>query len=115
MSSGALPHPHTSHSDRVVGRRPPHFSTAVHRWLRSVWLGYMRYHAVPGNLSTLWAFRDELIRLWRLRLRRRSQRGSVDWDRMSRLARQWLPYPRALHPYPDQRLRVTTRSRSPVR
>ena len=66
----------------------------------------MNYHAVPGNLPTLWAFRDELIRLWRLRLRRRSQKGYVTWNRMKRLAQRWLPYPRVIHPYPDQRLRV---------
>jgi group II intron reverse transcriptase/maturase len=78
----------------------------VGRWLRSVWLGYMRYHAVPGNLSTLWSFRNELTRLWHLRLRRRSHKGYVGWQRMSRLERLYLPIPRVLHPYPDQRLRV---------
>jgi hypothetical protein len=87
----------------------------VGQWLRSVWLGYARYHAVPGNLQTLWAFRDELTRLWRLRLRRRSQKGYVAWDRMSRLARRWLPYPHVLHPYPEQRLCVSTRGKSLVR
>lgn len=87
-------------------KRTHHPVPVVGRWLRSVWIGYMNYHAVPGNLPTLWAFRDELTRLWRLRLGRRSQKGYVTWDRMSRLARQWLPYPRVIHPYPDQRLRV---------
>lgn len=78
----------------------------VGRWLRSVWLGYMRYHAVPGNLSTLFSFRKELTRLWHLRLRRRSQKGYVDWNRMSRLERIYLPRPRVCHLYPDERLRV---------
>jgi group II intron reverse transcriptase/maturase len=78
----------------------------VGRWLRSVWQGYMRYHAVPGNLSTLWSFRSELTRLWHRRLCRRSQKGYVPWGRMARLERQWLPLPRVYHPYPDQRLRV---------
>lgn len=87
-------------------RRTHHPVPVVGRWLRSVWIGYMNYHAVPGNLPTLWAFRDELTRLWRLRLRRRSQKGYVTWNRMKRLARRWLPYPRDIHPYPDQRLRV---------
>ena len=31
------------------------------------------------------------------------------------LAEQWLPKPHILHPYPAQRLRVTTRGKSPVR
>jgi len=78
----------------------------VGRWLRSVWMGYMRYHAVPGNLSTLYAFRKELTRLWHKRLCRRSQRGYVVWARMRRLERQWLPRPQIMHQYPDQRLRV---------
>ena len=82
------------------------FFPVVAGWLRSVWLGYMRYHAVPGNLSTLWAFRAELTRLWHLRLRRRSHKGYVDWRRMSRVERIYLPRPRVCHLYPDQRLRV---------
>ena len=39
-------------------------------------------------------------------LSRRSQKGYVNWDRMNRLARRWIPKPRILHPYPDQRLCV---------
>jgi hypothetical protein len=32
----------------------------------------------------------------------------VDWRRMYRLAKAWLPPVRILHPWPEQRLCVTT-------
>jgi Mn-containing catalase len=41
-------------------------------------------------------------------LERRSQRSKILWERMNRLASKYLPNPRICHPYPDQRLRVTT-------
>lgn len=87
----------------------------VGAWLMASWRGYEQYHAVPGNLATLWALRDDLIRRWRLRLRRRSQRGYVTWERMDTLAKRFLPYPEQRHPYPYQRLCVTTQGKSPVR
>jgi hypothetical protein len=39
----------------------------------------------------------------------------MTWQRMYAFAEQWLPKPHILHPYPAQRLRVTTQGRSPVR
>src|SRR5499425_1162027 len=45
------------------------------KWLRSVVQGYFNYHAVPGNLDSLWTFRVRVLRLWRTILRRRSQRS----------------------------------------
>ena len=38
----------------------------------------------------------------------------LTWQRMYRLATQWLPESYIMHPYPAQRLRVTTRGKSPV-
>lgn len=35
------------------------------QWLRSVVQGYFNYHAVPGNIDSLSAFRYRVIRLWR--------------------------------------------------
>ena len=87
----------------------------VGEWLEKVVSGYYRYHAVPGNARTLWAFRFHVGRLWWRTLKRRSQRSRWNWVRMTRLIDRWLPCPRILHPYPEQRLRVTTRGRSPVR
>ena len=85
------------------------------RWLASVVRGHMAYYAVPGNIRAVRAFRTQVTRHWRTALRSRSQRGHLNWNRMNRLATRWLPPPRILHPYPDERFAVRTRGRSPVR
>ena len=72
-------------------------------WLRRVLQGYFAYHAVWTNLRRLRSFRDQVIRAWLHALRRRSQRHRMPWTRMGRLAKQWLPPVRALHPWPGQR------------
>lgn len=77
------------------------------RWLGMVVRGYNAYHAVPTNISSLSTFRHHVIQLWRRSLRRRSQKGYVTWTRMDRLSAQWLPLPRILHPWPEQRFAVT--------
>jgi RNA-directed DNA polymerase len=84
-------------------------------WLKSVLLGHYRSYAVPRNGSLLTVFRDAIRRSWGQTLRRRSQRHRMTWPRMYALAEHWLPKPHILHPYPAQRLCVTTRGRSPVR
>jgi hypothetical protein len=76
------------------------------KWLRSIVQGYFNYHAVPGNIDSLHAFRNRLVRLWRTMLIHRSQRHHLNWARMQRLAEQWLPKPRVLHPYPRVRFDV---------
>jgi RNA-directed DNA polymerase len=76
-------------------------------WLRSVSQGFYQYHAVPGNLRAMNAFRHRLRRLWRGTLRHRSQRPNVSWDRIGPLFDRWLPAPRVLHPYPDARFDAT--------
>ncbi len=85
------------------------------KWLTRVLDGHYRYYGVPGNSASMGFFRDRLTVLWRLALRRRSQKGQLTWVRMNRLARRWLPLPKIRHPYPSQRLRVSTCGRSPVR
>ena len=87
-------------------RRMHHPVPEVGRWLGSVLRGYYNYHAVPGNLGTLKGFRTQVYWMWRWILRRRSQRSKLTKTRMERLAKRWLPEPRRIHPYPDQRLRV---------
>jgi group II intron reverse transcriptase/maturase len=77
-------------------------------WLKSVLNGHFRYYGVPHNKPALDAFRSEVARLWRRTLSRRSQKGHVTWQRMARLKRRWFPSARIHHPYPDQRLCVTT-------
>ncbi len=85
------------------------------RWLGSVVRGHCAYYAVPGNRKAVAAFRTQVTRHWHQALRRRSQRSRLDWKRMNRLANRWLPPARVTHPFPDVRLGVRTRGRSPVR
>jgi RNA-directed DNA polymerase len=75
-------------------------------WLKQVVTGFYNYHAVPTNAHALWSFRDEVIRRWQQTLGRRSQNGYLNWARMMRLADDWLPKPRILHPWPEQRFAV---------
>lgn len=77
------------------------------RWLQAVVRGFFAYHAVPTNAKALGAFHHYVTDLWRRTLRRRSQKTRVTWQRMTRLAADWLPSPRILHPWPDQRFAVT--------
>jgi RNA-directed DNA polymerase len=87
----------------------------VGRWLRSVLRGHYNYYGVPHNGRAMNAFRYYVGRLWLQSLRRRSQKTSLNWERMSLIVGRWLPYPKIRHPYPEQRLRVFTQGRSPVR
>jgi RNA-directed DNA polymerase len=75
-------------------------------WLTRVLRGYYQYHAIPGNSRALRAFQHEAALAWRWTLQRRSQKGRMQWRRFEALVQQWLPAPRILHPFPDQRLRV---------
>jgi RNA-directed DNA polymerase len=77
------------------------------KWLKQVIRGYFNYHAVPTNNRALLGFRDEIVRSWRRILIRRSQRDSTGWERMRELADDWLPKPKILHPWPNQRFAVT--------
>jgi hypothetical protein len=85
------------------------------RWLGSVVRGYLGYYAVPGNGRAVRAFRTQVTRHWYKALRSRSQRHRLNWERMDRLARRWLPPARILHPYPQVRFAASTQGRSPVR
>jgi RNA-directed DNA polymerase len=77
------------------------------KWLKQVVAGYFRHFAVPTNIRALKVFRDEVIRRWRQALRRRSQKARMTWTRIAMLADYWLPRPRILHPWPNQRFAVT--------
>jgi len=75
-------------------------------WLAQVVRGFFAYHAVPTNGAALGAFRYYVKRLWLHALRRRSQKDRFSWQRMNRLADDWLPQPRILHPWPNVRFAV---------
>jgi RNA-directed DNA polymerase len=77
------------------------------RWLAQVIRGYFAYHAVPTNSSALSAFRYHVTRLWLRTLRRRSQKDNFTWERITKLAEDFLPQPRILHPWPSIRFAVT--------
>ena len=77
------------------------------KWLKSVMSGYFAYHAVPTNMRSLQKFRHRVMVAWRQTLRRRSQKDGMNWQRMIQIADAWLPMPRVLHPWPDQRFAVT--------
>ena len=76
------------------------------KWLKQVISGFFNYHAVPTNFSALAAFRSHIIDLWRRALQRRSQKDHTTWDRIRKPADEWLPKPRTLHPWPQQRFAV---------
>ena len=77
------------------------------QWLGTVIKGYFAYFAVPTNTYLLSAFRYHISMKWFQSLRRRSQRHRLKWERMSQLIDRFLPSPRVLHPWPDQRFGVT--------
>ena len=85
---------------------------ATGRWLGRVVQGWMNYHAVPGNRQRLSQFVDGVSKLWLQQLRKRSQRSRWTWARMHRLIRRYLPRPRILHPYPNQRFRARLAARA---
>jgi group II intron reverse transcriptase/maturase len=76
------------------------------KWLVQVIRGYFAYHAVPTNRPALGAFRYYVVRLWLRALRRRSQKDKFGWTRIEKLADDWLPQPRILHPWPHVRFAV---------
>jgi RNA-directed DNA polymerase len=96
-------------------RRMHHPIPAVGRWLKSALRGHYNYYGVPRNGRAMSAFRYHVGHLWFRALRRRSQKTSLNWERMARIIERYLPYPKIRHPYPEQRLRVITPGRSPVR
>jgi group II intron reverse transcriptase/maturase len=77
------------------------------KWLAQVITGHFNYFAVPTNGRALASFRFYVIDLWQRTLRRRSQRDRTTWQRMARLAHDFLPKPRILHPWPERRFAVT--------
>jgi group II intron reverse transcriptase/maturase len=76
------------------------------QWLKQVVTGYFNYHAVPTNGRALATFRFRVIDLWTRTLRRRSQKDRTAWERIRRLANDFLPKPRILHPWPEKRFAV---------
>src|SRR5271169_3231608 len=76
------------------------------KWLAQIVAGYFAYHAVPANGAAIAAFRYHVVILWHRQLCRRSQRARLVWTQMAKLADEFLPKPRILHPWPSVRFAV---------
>jgi len=86
----------------------------VLKWLGRVLNGWLNCYAVPGSSRALSAFVFQVKRLLLRALRRRSQKDRTDWPTSGRKTRSW-PRTTIRHPWPSQRLAVTTRGRSRMR
>ena len=75
------------------------------KWLSQVVAGFFAYHAVPTNSPAIGAFRYHVTVLWHRRCGGAARRTDV-WARMAKLADDWLPKPRILHPWPSVRFAV---------
>ena len=81
-------------------------------WLKQVVTGHFAYsrspyECFPGALSAFQRNRHYVTDLWRRTLRRRSPEGRLHVGPYDAIGRQrWLPEPRILHPWPDQRFAV---------
>jgi group II intron reverse transcriptase/maturase len=100
---------------RELKRRRHYPIPVVGAWLKSILIGHYRYYGVPLNYRAITRFRWRLTQLWHRQLCRRSQHGSIRWSRMETIVGRWMPAAQIYHPFPGQRLRVSTQGRSPVR
>ena len=76
------------------------------KWLAQVLRGWLAYYAVPMSAPAITAFRHHLVDRWLYAIRRRGQKHRLAWPRMKVIANRYLPYPRILHPWPEQRFLV---------
>jgi len=76
------------------------------RWLATVLNGHYAYFSVPTNIAAVRALRHLVKVRWFLSLRRRSQKHRLPWRRMNVIAAKYLPLPRVLNPWPEQRFLV---------
>ncbi len=76
------------------------------RWLAAVLRGHYAYFAVPTNITAVRTLHHLITVRWFRSLRRRSQKHRLTWLRMNVLVEKYLPFPRVLHPWPEQRFLV---------
>jgi RNA-directed DNA polymerase len=92
---------------KVELRRRMHWPISKQgKWLGQIVGGHFAYFAVPTNIWALTAFRYQVVDFWRRWLRRRSQKDCTTWERVTKLADEFLPKPRILHPWPSVRFAV---------
>ena len=84
-------------------------------WLGSVVRGHVRYFGVRDNGAAISSFRHWVGWHWLRAMRRRSQNDRTLAERFKKLVARWLPPATVCHPWPHQRLAVTTQGRSRMR
>jgi RNA-directed DNA polymerase len=68
------------------------------KMLASKLRGHTQYYGITGNGNTLSRFFQEVLRVWRKWLNRRSQRARLNWERFNRLLTCYpLPSPVVVH------------------
>ena len=87
----------------------------VGKYLAAVVRGHAQYYGIKGNSKAIHRFHREVGRLWHRALSRRSQKGTVKWERMDRLLQRWLPPVHIAHPSAQKLFTVMTQGKSPVR
>ena len=86
------------------------------RWLAQVVSGYFAYHAVPTNCPALSAFRHHVTRPLAAHAPAAQPEGSDSpGSGSTKLADDWLPKPRILHPWPSSASPSHTRGGSRMR
>ena len=77
-------------------------------WLRQVVAGHFAYYAVPTNSRALSAFRHYVDRSLAANApaAQPGRKAGSHRERMTKLVADWLPPPRILHPWPDERFDV---------
>jgi len=66
-----------------------------HQYLSKVIEGHCRYYGITGNSIQVGRFRQEVQRIWRMWLDRRSQKAGMTWLRFRKLSKRY-PLPRAI-------------------
>lgn len=71
--------------------------------------GHYGYYGITGNAQALGRFLNEVERIWKKWLSRRSQKGYLDWEKFKRILERYpLPTPVVVHSiYRQQRTHVT--------
>jgi len=60
--------------------------------------GHYAFYGITGNSKALGSFCNQVVRIWKRWLERRSQRAWMGWDKFKKLLRRYpLPEPRAVH------------------
>ena len=57
-------------------------------------------------MKELVTFREHVIAHWRQALKKRSHSDKTTWERVRKIADDWLPEPKILHPWPSERFAV---------